>query len=63
MRPLLTYIKTIDKPQTLLISPPRISINRMNKCKVNHSLQSKSFRKEIADAFLKTFEDFEEEWL
>ena len=66
MRPLLIYIKTIDKRQSLLISPPRISINRMDKCKVNQTseqIRNKSFRIEMAEAFLKTLEDFEQEWL
>ena len=66
MRPLLIYIKTIDKRQSPLISPPRISINRMEKCKVNQTseqIRNKSFRIEMAEAFLKTLEDFEQEWL
>ena len=63
MRPPLIYIQSIDNRQSLLISPPRISINRMDKCKVNHRLQNKSFRIEMAEAFLKTLEDFEQEWL
>ena len=66
MRPLLIYIKTIDKRQSPLISPPRIGINRMDKCKVNQTseqIRNKSFRIEMAEAFLKTLEDFVQEWL
>lgn len=36
---------------------------RMDKCKVNHSFQNQSLRIEMAEAFFKTFEDFEQEWL
>lgn len=35
----------------------------MDKCKENHSFQNQSLRIEMAEAFLKTFEDFEQEWL
>lgn len=35
----------------------------MDKCKENHSFQNQSLRIEFAKAFLKTFEDFEQEWL